>query len=301
MGTAVNDTALLHLRAMVAARANVDGRTDSLYTGLRYYKFSSPVQYEKTQLLMPGVVVVLQGRKTVKLVNQSLSYDELNCLVLGGETVCHGTVVGASANHPYLAIHLDLPLDILVKSLVTLAEKGDLPEPAQVTENFISPVNSNILEAFIRLLQATEEPIDRRTLAPLFVEEIVVRLLRSQAAVAIRSAAAMTRAGTRIQMAIQFICANFSKPLSVNDMARLCAMSPSHFAHSFREIAGVSPMHYLRDVRLEEARTLMLGAGVRPGDAAARVGFESTAHFTKQFKKRFDATPAEYVRRMLPK
>lgn len=298
---AVLPAAWTRLRDMVAARTPVDGRTDALYPGLRCYRFSHPIRYEKTQRLTPGVVVVLQGRKTAHLGGgRSLAYGATQCLVLGAEVACLGTVVGASAAAPYLAIHLDLPPDVLVKSVLALAEGGDaLPaEPARVREHFTAPVGPEVVEAFARLLLAADGPVDRRTLAPLAVEEIVLRLLRSEAAAAIRSAGAVTKAGARIQTAIAFMRRHLGRPLSVAEIAGHVHMSPSHFAHSFREVAGVTPMRCIRDLRLEEARSLMLGAGLRPGDAAARVGFESAAHFNRAFRRRFETTPAEYVRRM---
>jgi AraC-like DNA-binding protein len=286
---------------MVAARSSSDGRTDAIYPGLRYYRFSRPIRYEKTQRLTPGVVVVLQGRKTAHLGGdgRSLGYGASQCLVLGAEVACLGTVVEASAEAPYLAIHLDLPPDVLVKSFVALAESGTLAaESARVRENFTAPVPPQVVEAFARLLLAADDPVDRRTLAPLAVEEIVLRLLRSDAAAAIRHASAVTKAGARIQAAIAFMRRHLGRPLSVAEIADHVHMSPSHFAHSFREVAGVTPMRCIRDLRLEEARMLMLGTGLRPGDAAAKVGFESAAHFNRAFRRRFEATPAEYVRRM---
>ena len=289
---------IARLRSMVDIRATVEGRSDSLYPGLRYYRFTRPAQYRKTQLLMPGIVVVLQGKKTAKFGNRSLSYDELNYLVLGGESVCDGTVVEAGSDYPYLAIHLDLPPDILVKALIALADTRPSSQLTEVTETFVSPIDSKVLEAFTRLLPATDDATDRHLIAPLVVEEIIVRLLRSEAAMAIRSAVGITRTAVRIQMAIQFIRENFSQALSVDQLANHVALSPSHFAHSFREISGISPMRYLRNVRLDEARSLMLGAGMRAGEAAEKVGFESAAHFTREFKSRFDASPTEYVRRM---
>lgn len=289
---------LVRLRAMVAVRARLEGRTDSLYPGLRYYRFSGPIEYHKTQLLMPGVVVVLQGGKTVKLVDQTLAYDEMNYLVLGGETVCHGTVVKASSTYPYLAIHLDLPPDMLVKTLIVLAETRAVHHSLKVEESFVTPVDSRVLEALTRLLPATDAAIDRDTIAPLVVEEIVVRLLRSDASTAIRNITAVTRSALRIQKSIQFIQIEFRRPLSVSDLATQAAMSPSHYAHSFRQVAGVSPMRYLRDVRLDKARALLLGGGLHASEVAASVGFESSAHFTREFKRRFDVSPTEYTRQM---
>lgn len=299
-GDAALPAALRRLRDRVQALAPLEGRNDSLYPGLRCYRFSAPLEYRKTQRLVPGVVVVVQGGKTAELGGRELAYDEMNCLVLGGEAVCRGTVVRAAAGRPYLAIHLDLPPALLVKAFIKVADArgAEVVAAPEADENFVSPVDADLLDAFARLLQATGSAVDRGTIAPLVVEEIIVRLVRSEAAAAIRSAAAITRSAARIQRSIQFIEAEHARPLTVGELARQAAMSPSHFAHTFRQVAGVSPMRHLRDVRLDAARALMAAGAARAGEAAARVGFESAAHFAREFKRREGVSPTEFARRM---
>jgi AraC-like DNA-binding protein len=90
---------------------------------------------------------------------------------------------------------------------------------------------------------------------------------------------------------------NLDRRLSVASCARHVAMSPSHFAHRFRDVARMSPIAYLKHLRLHEARMLLLQEGLRPAEAAARVGYGSPAHFNRDFKERFELPPASYVRR----
>ncbi len=283
---------------MVAQRAVAEGRTDAAMAGLRYYRFSSLVEYQKTQLLVPGLVVVLQGRKTARLHDRVFTYEALQCLVLGREAACHATVVTATPERPYLAIHLDLPADVLVKSLIALEENqprlADAPAhtPAY-TPHAVAPVDPQVLDAFTRLLPAADDPVDRRTIAPLVLEEIILRLLRSPAGAALRDAAAVSRSAAKVQRSIQFIRTQFHRPLGIAELASHSAMSPSHYAHSFRDVAGVSPMRYLRGLRLDEARVLLLGGGLRASEVAARVGFESPEHFTREFRRRFGVSPTE--------
>ncbi|HEX5738520.1 MAG TPA: AraC family transcriptional regulator [Hydrogenophaga sp.] len=282
------------LRGMVAQRALGEGRTDAAYAGLRYYRFSSPVEYHKTQILMPGLVVVVQGLKTARLHQQVLTYDALHCLILGREAACHGTVVTASAERPYLAIHLDLAPDVLVKTLIAVGDGLDAMStaPAARAQQVVAPVDPRVLEAFTRLLPAVDDPLDRLTIAPLVLEEIIVRLLRSPAGLALREAATVRRSAANIQRSIQFIRAQYHRPLDIAELASQVAMSPSHYAHTFREVAGVSPMRYLRGLRLDEARALLVRGGLRAGEVAAQVGFESSEHFTREFRRRFGMSPS---------
>jgi AraC-like DNA-binding protein len=73
-------------------------------------------------------------------------------------------------------------------------------------------------------------------------------------------------------------------------------MSPSHFAHRFSAVARISPMRYLREARLEQARVLLTASGARAGEVALEVGFESPAHFAREFKRRFGVSPSHYGR-----
>ena len=97
---------------------------------------------------------------------------------------------------------------------------------------------------------------------------------------------------TRILSAMRFIRERHADKLNVEQLARHAGMSPSHFAHRFRAVARVSPMRYLREVRLDAARTRLLRNGSRVSEVAVEVGFESPAHFTREFKRRFGVSPS---------
>lgn len=284
-----------YLRTRVAEQTPREGRSDSLLSGLRYYRFSQPIEYQKKQLLMPGLVVVLQGSKRVKLASRALCYDDTCYLVLGSDAICYGTVVTATADRPYLAIHLDLPPALLVKASIALADLDHSNEDATPHQSYTTPINIEVLDAFTRLVNTTECAVNRATIAPLILEEIIIRLLRSEVAQGIRQLAAVSRIATRIQKSLNFIQAEFHRPLGISELAAQIAMSPSHYSHSFRQVAGVTPMRHLKNVRLDAAKGLLLGNSLRTAEVAAQVGFESVEHFTREFRNRFDMTPTQYV------
>ena len=157
---------------------------------------------------------------------------------------------------------------------------------------FLLECNLGIADALERLLRSIADPLDRRLLAPLVADEILYRLLRTDAAAAVRAGVGPAADAPRIMEAMQYMRQNHAEKLNVEQIARRTAMSPSHFAHRFRAIARVSPMRYLRDVRLDAARTRLLANGVRVSEVAIEVGFESPAHFTREFKRRFGVPPS---------
>lgn len=162
---------------------------------------------------------------------------------------------------------------------------------------FVLPADPQILGALLRLWTATRDELELRLLVPLAVDELVFRLLRSDAAAAMRAAVGHPADSNRILEAMHFVRANLGRSFTVQQLARRVAMSPSHFAHRFRAVARVTPMRYAREARLDHARTL-LTSGARASDVAARSGFESAAHFSREFKRRFGVPPTHYLRQL---
>jgi transcriptional regulator GlxA family with amidase domain len=154
-----------------------------------------------------------------------------------------------------------------------------------------------MIETLCRLCRTLDDPGERRVIAPLVLGELVFRLLRSEWAASLRRSAAHDGDHARIARAMTFMRENLGRRLSVASVARHVAMSPSHFAHRFRDVARMAPMTYLKHLRLLEARVLLVHEGLRPAEVATRVGYASATHFHRDFKQRFDLPPVAYARR----
>jgi AraC-like DNA-binding protein len=288
------------LAALLAPRISRDGTEETPYPGLAYYRISHPTTFHKSLTHGPMLFVVARGRKLVDVGGQSLEYGAGHYLLITGELSFAGQLLEASPERPYLAVSLKIPGDAIAKTLLALSdgeETGAFGSPADVPPAFVSVLDARIRDAVVRLVRAVDDPLERRIVAPMIVDELVFRLLRSDAAAAIRSAVPRGPDGASIAKAIRFIRDNAHRTLSVEQVARHVAMSPSHFAHRFRAVARVSPMRYLKQVRMAEARQLMLASGLRAAEAAAHIGYESASHFTRDFKAIFGASPAAYVQR----
>jgi AraC-like DNA-binding protein len=164
---------------------------------------------------------------------------------------------------------------------------------------FLMTPTAAIVSALERLLEAAGDTVERATIAPLILDELMIRLLRSDAAGAVREGMGPPHEVARILDVMQFIREQHTRKLSVGMLAKRVAMSPSHFAHQFSRIAHLSPMKYVREIRLERARALLGEQGARPTQVAREVGFESAAHFTREFKRRFGTPPSRYRERVV--
>ncbi|WP_437726107.1 AraC family transcriptional regulator N-terminal domain-containing protein [Sorangium sp. So ce861] len=281
--------------ALIACHAEAEGCTDAAFPGLRFVRASRPTTCPILHALGPALTVVGQGRTTARFDEVELEVDASRYAVVARDAAFEEAITEVDSASPYLAMSLEIPPDAIARMLLALSD-ADAEPAAEAAPAVVSDLDAPIEDAVVRLLRAIRDPVERRIVAPLAFEELVFRLLRSEAAAMVRGAVRRDRDADRIQAAMRFLRANVERPLSVEEVARHVAMSPSHFAHRFRAVARVSPMRYLKQQRLQHARALLL-SGLRASEAAQRAGYESASHFTRDFKRRFGAAPGEYAER----
>lgn len=271
-----------------------EGRADTPYAGLSVFRLSSMTVVRKEPAFGVTLGVVVQGSKALRVDGRTHEINPDNYLVVTREIQYDATVRPESDLRPFLSVSVTFPPELVAKAMVALTDGSD-PRSGPPASAFTAPLEAALAEPLSRLLNAVDDPVERRTLAPLAVEELVFRLLRSEAATAMR--AALRPGDARpITEAMRLMRMQAFQPLSVAAIARQVAMSPSHFAHRFRVVARMSPMRFVKEVRLDAARTLLLSDGVRASEVALRVGYESPAHFSRDFKRRFGTSPARYAR-----
>jgi len=285
------EEALERLRQQVDDLAPAEGHTGIMSPDLCIYRFSQPSTFRKTATFGVTLGVVLQGTKTLRVGGHELNVDPTRLLVITRDLEHESIAANVSPHRPYLSLSVCFGPERVAKALLALSEAGG-PTTRETMPAFLLPFDPQLADALGRLLNTFGDPLDRKLVAPLVLDEILYRLLRSDAAAAVRSGVSQAADATRILESMSFIRDNHTQALSVENLAHQVAMSASHFAHRFRAVARISPMRYLREVRLERARDLLLQDGSRAGEVAIQVGFESPAHFTREFKRRYGLPPS---------
>jgi AraC-like DNA-binding protein len=280
------------LREMVLDLATEEGHTVLLSPDICLYRFAAPTTYVKAATFGVTLGIVLQGEKRIRVGAEELAVDPTRLVVFTREGEHEGSIVEATRQRPFVGLGLCFGPERVARALLAMTEAGGAAG-AEGTPAFLLPSDPGLGEALERLLRTLADPLDRKLLAPLVLDEILFRLLRTEAAATIRAGVGPAADADRILGAMQFIRQNHADKLNVEQLARAAAMSPSHFAHRFRAVARVSPMRYLREVRLDVARARLLGNGARVSQVAVEVGFESPAHFTREFKRRFGVSPSK--------
>jgi AraC-like DNA-binding protein len=167
-----------------------------------------------------------------------------------------------------------------------------------VTAIDVSPLDAGLQDAVVRLVRLLEVPAEARFLAPLVMREIIYRLMLGAQGGRLHQIAALGGATHRIAEAVERLRNYFDQPLRIEDLAQELGMSVSGFHHHFRALTAMSPLQFQKQLRLQEARRLMLGEGLDATSAGYRVGYGNASHFTREYKRLFGEPPMRDVEQL---
>jgi AraC-like DNA-binding protein len=281
---------ITELAALLQKHAKQDGAHPSAeIPELCLYRASRPGGATHT-LYKPSLCIIAQGTKEVLVGADVFRYDAAHYLLASVELPVTGSIIEASAAAPYLSLSIDLdPADIQSLTLDT-----DLPvaSPSGSARGVaVSRVEIDLLDAVLRLVRLQERPRDIAVLAPLILREILYRLLIGEQEVRLRRMAAANSDLQRIARAIHWLKQHFAEPIRIEDVARAAYMSPSGLYHHFKAVTAMSPLQYQKQLRLQEARRLLLSEGLDAATAGFRVGYESPSQFSREYRRLFGAPP----------
>ena len=281
-------TSIKVLSASIDRHMPSDGMRDCALPRVILIRSSSPtmpmpVVYE------PSICLVTQGRKQVVLGDQMLVYDAERYLIATIELPVIGSVIEATADVPYLCLQYKFDLSTL--SALSL-EAGPHGSRQCLTGLALDQVTPALLDAFARLLALLDTPTDIPALAPLIEREILYRLTTGPAAELMRHIASTDSSLARVARVIGWIKAHYRQPFTIDALSELAGMSPSSLHAHFRAATRMSPLQYRSQLRLQEARRLMVGKGLEAAQAGFRVGYESPSQFSREYVRLYGAAPA---------
>jgi len=265
-----------------------DGTLD-VSTSFRLARSSKPTEPIHS-LYQPSFCVVAQGCKQALLGDEVFRYDPGHYLIYTVDLPLTFRVEEASKERPYLGLRLNLDSALVASVMV---ESGIEPKKGDVRLKAmdVSPLDANLLDAVVRLVRLLDTPAELKALAPLIVREIVFRLLASGQSARLSHLLAVGKDTQRISKAIGYLREHFHQPLKMEDIAHEFGMSISSFHHHFKSVTAMSPLQFQKQIRLQEARRLMLGEDLDAASAGYRVGYEDPAYFSRDYKKLFGAPP----------
>ena len=261
---------------------NTASRSESYITSIKGFEFHRQVSNAdpKPHFYEPVIIVVVQGKKLVKIGAEEHHYGENICFVCGVDMPVSSCVMEASEEAPYLSMSLKLDTGLIASLASQIPSSSDSTVYRGAGTQEVDP---DLLDAFVRLAELTEKPEQILVMRDMLMREIHYRLL------------AGSFGNTQ---AIAWLKEFYKEPLLVEDLANRSHMAPSTFHKYFKRITTLSPLQYQKQLRLGEAQRLMLSEGYDVTQAAMAVGYESATQFIREYKRLFGDPPRRNVMSM---
>jgi AraC-like DNA-binding protein len=244
----------------------------------------------------PMVNLILTGGKTMTVGERTFHYDPATYFVMSVDLPAIGSVHPAASGEPYLAVSLTLEPAIVASLL------ADLPKPAggglYELGFSVAPATDELLDAWVRMLRLMDRPAEIAALAPAYEREILFRVLQGPHGWMLRDIATPGTALSRISVTIHWIRRHFDKPLRVEALAEMAALSVSAFHRHFKAVTALSPLQYQKRIRLLQARAQLLAGAGNATTVAFAVGYESPTQFSREYARLFGLPPSKDVARI---
>jgi AraC-like DNA-binding protein len=222
--------------------------------------------------------------------NEIYRYDPWHYLLFTVDLPVAFVVEEATEKEPFLGLRLDLD-PIMVASVVMDSDirmkKGDFA----IKAIDVSMIDADLLETVLRLIRLLDSTEEIKVLGPMVVRELVYRLLAGGQGARLAHMCANEGDTGRISKAIGHMREHFDEQIKMEDFARELGMSVSGFHHHFKSVTSMSPLQFQKNLRLQEARRLLLSGDMDAASAGFHVGYENPSHFSREYRKQFGAPP----------
>lgn len=240
----------------------------------------------------PSLCVVLQGAKEIYFGDDRLDYGAMDCLVVSVELPATGRIVEASVAAPYVGVVIDLDVG-MVRDI--FGQLHEAPAPLADTGPcvFVGRVDETLMDCVMRLMRMTASPRSIPILYPSVMREICYWLISGPHGGELRKLVLPDSHVERVARVIAHVHLNLAQNFRIEQLAELAGMSPSSFHQHFKALTSMTPLQFQKQLRLLDARRLMVSEAASVSDAAYRVGYESVSQFSREYAREFGVAPKQ--------
>ena len=281
------------VRDLLSRHAPAHGTAPTSIDGLELIRVTAPLPTVPS-IYPASMCFLVDGTKRVYFGGECLTYGDDSFLCCAMPLPVEAEVPQASVDEPVLGLLLSLETPAMTETLIASEATGQLdiePEPTGARGLVVADLDVPITDAVWRLLQLLDDPCARQVLAPSRLRELYFALLRSKAGSTIRRTFGASR---DLGRAFAFLHEHLAEPISVDELARVAGMSKAVFHRRFKAVTTLSPLQFMKAVRLNNAAA-MIASGMNVAEAAHQVGYVSASQFSREFSRQYGMPPRQWA------
>jgi AraC-like DNA-binding protein len=282
----MSELLLKKIRPYAEAHVDATGFATTPISGMAIIRATAPSDIMHA-VSRPLICLVLQGSKQVSMGTDSFAFAAGDSLLITADVPTLSQVTQASSALPYLSLVFELDMAVIGALAFEMDQHAvDYNAPVRVART-----NTEVADAAYRLMSLINRPAAVPVLGAQIMRELHYWLLEGSHGAAIRQLGWFDGRAERIARAVAVLRADYTQALPVERLAAEAAMSLSSFHQHFRAVTTLSPLQFQKQLRLIEARRLMMFDGTAPSNAAFAVGYESVSQFSREYGRMFGLPP----------
>lgn len=282
------------LRDLVARHAGPDGVSETPIEGLRLFRINQPIE-RLPGIYPPSMCCIVQGSKRAYLGGAAHTYDADHYLCASMPLPVEAEVPFATPDEPVLGLLVDLETRTMAETLVAYeaaAGPNRTTSTKELTPGLVAvEVDDGFVTAVGRLLELLDNSVALRVLANSRLRELLFTIIEGDAGPLVRQMFADAHAITRVTTHLR---EHLRTPLSVDDLSRLAGMSRAVFHRRFKAATSLSPLQFIKALRLSHA-AMHIVRGNAVSQAAHAVGYTSVSQFSREFRRQFGKSPKQWA------
>ena len=281
------------IRQLIENRANAEGMVETGVKGVQLFRVTESVRCAPA-IYEPSVIAIVNGTKEAILDGNSYVYDSSRYMCCAMSMPVEAGTPEASPDHPLMGVYISLDTKVMTQLAIEMVSaeaairkpKGGPLPPAFA----LSRWDDGFTESLLRLLQLVESPSDAAVLGEGRLREVYYAILKGEAG---DSAMRAFGVGNEIARAIDYLSSRLNEPVSIEDMAAQVGMSRAVFHRKFKQATTMSPIQFVKSMRLNSA-AMKIAGGMNVNEAAMDVGYVSSSQFSREFKRMYGQSPKQW-------
>jgi len=292
------DPPMARLARLILDHTPHEGVFQTRIPGLYVSRFTQPSANQVKTFYLPSLALAVQGEKAITMGRETFPFGGSQMFVFPVAMPVDVSVKRASREEPLLGLRLELDPQKIAELVLKVYPNGLPAVRERRRAGYVADADHGIIDAAKRLLECLLRPGDDELLAPLVIDEILIRVLRSPIGVHIAEMGIADSGVQRIARAIAWLREHYAQPVKVPELAEMVHMSESSFRAHFKAVTSMSPLQYQKALRLHEARRLMLSGLADAVTAGGLVGYVSPSQFNRDYSRFFGSPPKRDIARL---
>ncbi len=262
--------------------------------GVQLFRVSDPVRCAPA-IYEPTIIAIVSGSKEAILDGKSYVYDKSQYMCCSMSMPVEAGTPTASPENPLLGVYISLDTRVMTElaiemesatGAIRLPKSGPIPSGLALAE-----WDETFTDALLRLLQLGRSPVDTAILGDNRLREVYYSVLKGEAGDSARRAFGV---GNEIARAIEYLSTRLSETVTIEDMAAKVGMSRAVFHRKFKQATKMSPIQFVKSMRLNTA-AMKIAGGMNVNMAAMEVGYVSSSQFSREFKRMYGQSPKQWI------